>query len=311
MATISSRTPGVLDDVGRGEFEPGFEGNVDESLGAENAPVEQSRDRAAESVSQADSPAAASEEFSETNTQEADVGEGDLVKTDGRRLAVAVDNTIRVARVTAAKPRWIGNVKTDGSLADLILRGNQIFAISSTYLPYEDIAIIHPPSFEGTTLVEEFEISKSGLKRVGKVNLEGGYLGTREISVGKDGSPRSQTAIKIALATSGPNLDFGRHWGIPEYPEEPHREAKSRLEENKALIRDSKWSDWLPAIIDPDGSRRDYIDCSNVTIPHDRMGFGVGVVATVGKKLGDFNPAAAVGSYRVLYGSESHMWLAG
>jgi uncharacterized secreted protein with C-terminal beta-propeller domain len=68
-------------------------------------------------------------EFSGTNTQELDVDEPDIVKTDGQRIFAVTDRTLRV--VDVASGTVTGTLKLDGYGHSLLLRGNRVLAIST------------------------------------------------------------------------------------------------------------------------------------------------------------------------------------
>ncbi len=74
-------------------------------------------------------------DFSGTNTQEVDVDEPDIIKTDGKRIFAVTDRTLRV--VDVATGTVTGTLALDGYGHRLLLRGNRILAIGSKggYVP--------------------------------------------------------------------------------------------------------------------------------------------------------------------------------
>ena len=68
-------------------------------------------------------------DFSGTNTQEADVDEPDVIKTDGRRIFAVTDGTLRV--IDAAYRRDHRTLKLDGNEHRLLLRGDRVLVISN------------------------------------------------------------------------------------------------------------------------------------------------------------------------------------
>src|SRR3954447_7533487 len=68
-------------------------------------------------------------DFSGTNTQEVDVDEPDIVKTDGRRIFAVTDRTLRV--IDVASGTVTGTLALDGLGHTLLLRGNRVLAISA------------------------------------------------------------------------------------------------------------------------------------------------------------------------------------
>lgn len=71
--------------------------------------------------------------FSTTNVQEAGVDEADLVKTDGKRLYVVTDATLRVFDVEgpAAPPRQIAKLQLPGGGHQLLLRGTKLLVLAT------------------------------------------------------------------------------------------------------------------------------------------------------------------------------------
>ena len=70
----------------------------------------------------------AGEDFSGTNTQEADVDEPDIVKTDGERIFAVTDGTLRVMEIGKGVT---GTLKLEGLNHRLLLRGDRVLAIST------------------------------------------------------------------------------------------------------------------------------------------------------------------------------------
>ena len=68
-------------------------------------------------------------EFSGTNTQETDVDEPDVIKTDGRRIFAVTDRTLRV--IDAASGAVTGTLALDGFDHRLLLRGDRVLAIAT------------------------------------------------------------------------------------------------------------------------------------------------------------------------------------
>jgi hypothetical protein len=80
----------------------------------------------------ADAGSTTTESFSTTNNQEAGVDEPDLVKTDGKRMFVAVGTEVRAYDVTSALPRLLGTVDLEKIGGTLLIRGNRLLVIGDT-----------------------------------------------------------------------------------------------------------------------------------------------------------------------------------
>ena len=68
-------------------------------------------------------------DFSGTNVQELGVDEPDVLKTDGRRIFVVTDQTLRV--IDVASGTVTGTLKLDGGGHVLLLRGDRVLAIAA------------------------------------------------------------------------------------------------------------------------------------------------------------------------------------
>ena len=68
-------------------------------------------------------------DFSGTNVQELGIDEPDVLKTDGRRIFVVTDQTLRV--VDVASGTVTGTLKLDGGGHVLLLRGDRVLAIAA------------------------------------------------------------------------------------------------------------------------------------------------------------------------------------
>jgi hypothetical protein len=100
-------------------------------------------------------------DFSGTNTQEADVDEPDVIKTDGRRIFTVTDSTLRVIAPDGAVT---GTLALDGTEHRLLLRGNRVLVISNkggspTNLPTGAPIAPTVAPLQSTTIVTEIDVS--------------------------------------------------------------------------------------------------------------------------------------------------------
>ncbi len=97
---------------------------------------------------QEDSSATKGVDFSGTNTQEADVDEPDIVKTDGKRIFAIAQGQLHALTVTEGKPKLVGTLalaNADGSAAvgdrastfgygaELLLQGDRLLVVGTQY----------------------------------------------------------------------------------------------------------------------------------------------------------------------------------
>ena len=119
-------------------------------------------------------------DFSGTNTQEADVDEPDVVKTDGRRIVVVTDGTLRVI---APDGGVTGTLALDGVDHRLLLRGDRVLAISTKGASAETI-VGRPIAPEvapqaSVTVVTEIDISAAP-KVLRTMDVEGRFIDARQ-----------------------------------------------------------------------------------------------------------------------------------
>jgi uncharacterized secreted protein with C-terminal beta-propeller domain len=101
-------------------------------------------------------------DFSGTNTQEADVDEPDVIKTDGRRIFTVTDGTLRV--IDAASGAVTGTLALDGNEHRLLLRGDRVLVIASKGASPTGVPIGRPVAptvapIATTTIVTEVDVA--------------------------------------------------------------------------------------------------------------------------------------------------------
>jgi hypothetical protein len=113
-------------------------------------------------------------DFSGTNVQEAGVDEPDAVKTDGRRLYVAIGRRLHAIDLTGDAPRLVASITLEGWSHELLLRGDRLLVISSGGFdgPLPSFA----PYAPRTTLLE---VDARDLRVVRTVEVPGSVVGGR------------------------------------------------------------------------------------------------------------------------------------
>jgi uncharacterized secreted protein with C-terminal beta-propeller domain len=120
-------------------------------------------------------------DFSGTNTQEADVDEPDVIKTDGRRIFTVTDNTLRAIDPGGAVT---GTLALDGSEHRLLLRGNRVLVIankgaSPTSVPTGAPIAPTVAPLSSTTIVTEIDVS--GAPKVSRtMEVPGRFVDARQ-----------------------------------------------------------------------------------------------------------------------------------
>ena len=237
-----------------------------------------------------------------TNTQEADVDEPDLAKTDGRRVVRLVDQrVVVVSDVTGAEPRELGRMSLpiDVYGAELLLVGDHVLVSEPggawigrgpvpAPMPMEDSAGStggstggsSPGSADGSitskvigqatgTRIIDVDISDPAQPRIVHDDT---YSGT-EVSMRRYGD-----VVRLVTSTPRPEL----RWAMPGTGRTKDLPQDEALRHNRALVRATTIQDWLPAVTDNLGSRtpRPLVDCADVYHPASWSGDGTTAVTT-------------------------------
>ena len=219
-----------------------------ESGDAESAPAQPQANQSSERSGKA---------TSGTNNQEDDVEESDLVKSDGKTLAIVAGSELRVLDVTGTTPILTKTISLAqrGQPTGMFLDGDQLILLSVDYGRQDN----------PTSILTEIDV-KTGIVG-GSAEFEGQYVSSREV----DGTLR----LVISSTTSG--IGF-------VYPDRRTNESEAE-EENRAIIEQSKIEDWLPEYrITGNGTRQSseqLVDCANVHLPQNFSGGGQVAVVTV------------------------------
>ena len=252
-----------------------------------------------------------------TNTQEADVDEPDVAKTDGRRVVRLVDQrTVVISDVTGATPRELGRMSlpVDVYGGELLLAGDHVLvsqAGSAWGGPVPggvvegDAKTPYGPRAIGTRIID-VDISDPAHARIVHDDT---YTGTL-VSMRLYGD-----TVRLVTSTQRPELA----WAMPHrvapgaqpkrLPELSETEATRR---NQDLVRATTIDDWLPAVVDnlSPGSRARLLDCSDVYHPHDWSGGETTAVTTYA--VGDPDHRRSVGvtaDGQVVYSSADRLYV--
>ena len=184
-----------------------------------------------------------------TNTQEADVDEPDLAKTDGRRVVRLVDQrVVAVSDVTGAEPRELGRISlpADAYGGELLLAGDHVLVSESSGgwiggpgpipMPMDDGATYRRIAPIMGTRVIDVDISDPAHPRIVHDDT---YSGT-EVSMRQYGD-----VVRLVTSTSRPEL----RWATPRPGRSKGSEDRA-LRRNRALVRATTIEDWVPTVVD-------------------------------------------------------------
>jgi hypothetical protein len=209
-----------------------------------------------------------------TNTQEADVDEADVAKTDGSLVVRVMSGQLVVSDVTGPRPRELSRTSLPGpalEAPELLLRDHRVLVVGDeraavpfpgdvvrdrTFLPVRPAA--------ARTHVLSVDLTDPAAPRfTGDQSVDGGAISTREYADG---------TVRVVVTTGYPTLDFVR-------PDRNRTPLQATLL-NKEIVRAAPVSAWLPGIRSDGGAGHPLVGCSDVRHPAQASGFGTISVLT-------------------------------
>lgn len=234
-------------------------------------------------------------EHSTTNVQEEGVDEPDIVKTDGRIIATALNGRVRV--VDAATAQVVSEVRLPGRAeqahaAEILLHDDTLVVLGQEWSggggPVDDTFVAFPAS---RTLVTTVDVSDPAAPRtLGSVRLEGGYRSARLVG----------DTLRMVMVTEPPGLE-------QTAPTKGSLAAEAEAEErNRELVRATTIDDWVPhvQVLDGEGevqSTDALLGCDEISRPRDPAGLSTTSVLTF--DLGSATPAPTSSTGLVASGS--------
>ena len=256
------------------------------AAGAPTASAEVGRS-AAPASTPAVPPDASAGGFSETNTQEVGVDEGDIVETDGEYVYVANSDGLRIVRVADAQV--VGQPELPNGSHQLLLDGDRLLVVTSSSDGAAD------------TIVSLFDVSDpTNATLLRRSHLEGSVVATRSVD---------DVARLVITTNFDQRLPFVQ-------PSEFGLDEDRALERNQQIIAESSVDDWLPRWFDEAGDgafgpMQPILDCNTVAAPDDFAGLGLTWIASV-DLLGDANPvgsAGVVSTGDIVYASADNLYI--
>ena len=252
-----------------------------------------------------------------TNTQEADVDEPDIAKTDGRTVVRLVDSRVLVVSdVTGAQPRELGRMSLpiDVYGGELLLAGDHVLVSQAAGggwggpMPLGGVteewvapdAASPKAMVTGGTRIIDVDISDPSRPRVAHDDT---YTG-REVSMRLYGD-----TVRLVTSTSRPELS----WTMPGMPGSKHLSEAEATRRNRALVRATTIEDWLPAVVDNTAprSRTRLLDCTEVYHPTDWSGGETTAVTTYDvKEPGHRHSVGVTADGQIVYSSADRLYVA-
>jgi uncharacterized secreted protein with C-terminal beta-propeller domain len=255
-----------------------------------------------------------------TNTQEADVDEPDLVKTDGRRVVRLVDQRVLVVTdVTGPEPRELGRISLpiDVYGGELLLAGDHVLVSQAAG------AWGRPMPMEGDLVAPDLAVPQEGVQRT---MIPAGGTRIVDVDISDPAHPRiahddTYSGRQVSMRLYGDTVRLVTTTGRPELPwARPRNDRpgtsweRNATRHNEALVRATTIDDWLPTVVDNmvAGSRpAPLVSCTDVYHPQDWSGSDTTAVTTY--DVGD--PAhrtavAVTGDGQVVYSSADRLYVA-
>ncbi len=230
---------------------------------------------------------APADNFSETNTQEIGVDEGDIVETDGEYVYVANSDGLRIVRVADATV--LAEPELPEGTHQLLLDGDRLLVVTSSWTGSAD------------TIVSLYDVSDpANATLLRRSHLEGAVLATRSVD----------DVARLVISTSfDTRLPFVQ-------PSQFGLDEELALERNQQIIAESAVEDWLPRWFDEAGDgtfgpMQPILDCNTVAAPDDFAGLGLTWIASV-DLLGDATPvgsAGVVSTGDIVYSSAENLYI--
>jgi uncharacterized secreted protein with C-terminal beta-propeller domain len=245
-----------------------------------------------------------------TNTQEADVDEPDVAKTDGRRVVRLVDQrVVVVSDVTGSEPRELGRVSlpVDTYGGELLLAGDHVLVSQAGGqwlggpgpVPMEDAANGKVLAPGGGTRIVDVDISDAAHPRIVHDDT---YTG-RQVSMRLYGD-----TVRLVTAADRPELP----WVMPGTTRSKQVSEDGATRHNRALVRATTIDDWLPAVVDNmAGGRTRLLDCQDLYHPAAWSGGGTTTVTTYDlRDPGHRQSVGVTADGQIVYSSTDRLYVA-
>ncbi len=233
-----------------------------------------------------------------TNTQEAEVDEPDVAKTDGRIVVHLVNQRrVEINDVSGATPRLLGSYRLPARMwgGELLLAGDHVLVTGNAGMAAGDGLrdYIRPMLASGTRILD-LDISDPARPRLAQDDTYSGRL----VSLRQYGDT-------IRLVTTDPPPELA--WVTPRRGGPARQEAKER---NRDLVRETTIEDWLPTTRDNlRGKERPLLDCADVYHPREWAGLGTVAVTTYRVGGADSSTVGVAAPGNVVYSSADRLYV--
>ena len=243
--------------------------------------------------------------YSTTNTVEAGIDEGDLVKTDGTHLFVLAGGRLHIV-AAGPTPKVVGSLDLPGAATQLVRVGTTLLIAGQPQATTNDDG----PTLGDQPAVQPWYDNRSVLWQVDIADPAAPVLQRQLVVEGSVLSIRMTGDVaRVVVRTTPPGLDFVA-------PTRPGSEARA-LRTNKEVIADSALEDWLGRfrLLDGDGQTVDdgpMADCRSVSVPPTFRGFTSTTLLSVNvaERLGAPNGVTILADSQQVYASPANLYVA-
>ncbi len=259
-------------------------------------------------------------DFSGTNNQEAAVDESDIVKTDGKRAFIVYGERLLAVDVTADVPKLVGSLALEGTVQEILLRGDRLLAIGHqpasggpvpqpqpTVRPLAARAASSLPYFAAGVRLTEVDVSSPAAMKVARtLDVDGSYVsarltgGTARVVLNTPPQIVAQAVPPVAAPVDAPAAGG------------PARAAATRDSIRRAGLRAFVPLTVLRSRISGRTFKRSLVGCRQVRHPVRFSGLDLLTVLTVDLDRGLFNVDrdAVMAGAQVVYASERSLYVA-
>lgn len=232
-------------------------------------------------------------DYSGTNTHEQGVDEPDLVKTDGTRIVIAINNWLHI--LDAASRKELHKFKLQAGAGDILLKGDRVLAIGPApqqAVPKDEFADRSIRPYRMSTLIQLIDI-KDAPKVIGEYTIDGSYVDARQVG-----------SIARVVVRSTPVITFPRI-------QRRSPTAADLVADNRSAIDSAPIDAWLPRITVNGEVKK--LNCSDLNLPEEYSGASLVTLVSFdlgASSLSDGQPVTVAADGNTVYGSGPNLYLA-
>ena len=252
-------------------------------------------------------------DYSTSNVQETGIDEPDMLKTDGRRIVVATQNSVQIVDVTGPEPRLVATIGLgEHWVSNLLLHGDRVLVFALQWgviVPFDDsggddaAGVTEPETGWGpTTEIVEIDLAGPTPSVVRRLNIEGNYVSAR------------MTDGVVRIVTSSRPRAIG--WAVPEAAGVAAEEQAT--EANREIAASTTVDHWLPRYTLTDAASTTLafgrlVDCDRIWAPAHYSGPGTLSVTTIDITAdglgGSIDTTSILSDGSTVYASPQHLYV--